>query len=84
MKLKYFVAGKVFEIELGWFTDDCANEEHEVWTAIEQCAKNYYEMDDGWDDARCKFPAEIALCIDNREIGRETVEIDFEPVFQCT
>ena len=83
MDLKYFTAGKSFDIDLKWFDEYSKAEYQNVVTAIECCAKDYYRRNDGWDDPSCKFPTEIALCIGNREIGRAIVDIHFEPKFEC-
>lgn len=84
MKLKYFANSKCFDIYLEWFTEKTAEVDHEIKTAIEQCAKDYYWMDDGCENPGDKFPIEIALCIGNREIGRKTVDVYLEPNFECT
>mgnify|MGYP003639545997 CR=1 FL=1 len=78
MEISYFIRGVRFSIKSHWFTEECMAIDHEVDTLIMDCASNFYEN----NSEVCWFPAEITVCVGNKQFGSRIVELDFKPVFE--
>lgn len=82
MKLTYTVKnGRPIDIDLSWFQPECAQEDHEIDTAVCDCASDYHSNHGG---SESRWPMEFALFMDGKEIGRTTVDREFEPEFICS
>jgi hypothetical protein len=75
----YFIRGESFSIKSTWFSLTCISRSHEVDLLIKDCALDFYENHSSESNA---FPAEISVCLENKEIGRRRVALFFEPVFE--
>lgn len=82
MKIEYTVNGSIFrnEITLHWFNEECLLEDHEIRTAIEDCASDYHENHDGWEST---WPLTITLYVNGKNVGEEKVNREYDPVFEC-
>jgi hypothetical protein len=80
MEIQYSIRGEKLPITLAWFDEDCLEEEHELETAIEECARHYHEHHDGWEST---WPMTIKLFADGKEIGSKEVSQHYEPAFEC-
>ena len=79
MNVTYFIRGESFNMKSHWFTQSCISQDHEVNTLIKDCAMDFYENHNPESSA---FPAEISVCLGNKEFGRCSVELCFKPVFE--
>ena len=83
MKLSYLVDDEAaFDIEIKWFGRECLSQDHQIWTAIKDCANHFHYNHVMYENPDFEWPAEIALFMDGKEIGREKVTLEFEPVFE--
>ncbi|OWO78681.1 hypothetical protein B5C26_23605 [Photorhabdus luminescens] len=52
----------------------------ELKNLAEECAEDYFDNHDGWDDI---WPLDIYIWIDNESVGKFTVNIEMEPAFSA-